>query len=87
MDTFLPSYSNFMVYFVTTEEMHGFPHQNPLCEFPGCFSTVLLSVLVPKSIDSLKGKTKKPDKVLLLKKKNQFQARWNSKQNISKEIE
>ena len=52
-----------MVYFVTTEEMHGFSHQNPLCEFSGYVSTVLLFVLVPKSIDYLKGKTKKPDKV------------------------
>ena len=63
MGTFLLSDSHFMVYFVTTEEMHGFSHQNPLCEFSGYVSTVLLFVLVPKSIDYLKGKTKKPDKV------------------------
>ena len=63
MDTFLPSDSHFMVYFVTTEEMHGFSHQNPLCKLSGCFSTVLLFLLVPKYIDSLKEKTKKTDKV------------------------
>ena len=43
--------------------MHGFSHQNPLWELSGCFSTVLLFLLVPKSIDSLKEKTKKSDKV------------------------
>ena len=48
----------FMVYFVTTGEMHGFSHQNPLCELSGYFSTVLLILLVPKSIDSIKEKTK-----------------------------
>ena len=52
-----------MVYFVTTWEMHGFSHQNPLCELSGCFSTVLFFLLVPKSIDSLKEKTEKTDKV------------------------
>ena len=63
MDTFLPSNSHFMVYFVTTWEMHGFSHQNPLCELSGCFSTVLFFLLVPKSIDSLKEKTGKTNKV------------------------
>ena len=63
MDTFLPSDSHFMVYFVTTGEMHVFSHQSPLCELSGCFSTVLLFLIVPKSIDSLKEKTEKPDKV------------------------
>ena len=52
-----------MVYFVTTWEMHGFPHQNPLCDLPGYFSTVLFFLLVPKSIDSFKEKTEKTDKV------------------------
>ena len=46
-----------MVYFVTTGEMHGFSHQNPLCELSGRFSTVLFFLLLPKSIDSLKEKT------------------------------
>ena len=49
--------------FCYQEEIHGFSHENPLCEFSGCFSTVLLFLLVPKSTDSLKEKTKKPDKV------------------------
>ena len=53
---FFPSDSYFMVYFVTTEEMHGFPHQNPLCELSSCFSSVLLFLLLTKSIDSLKEK-------------------------------
>ena len=53
----------FMVYFVTRWEMHGFPHQNPLCVLSGYFSTVLFFLLVPKSIDSLKEKTEKTDKV------------------------
>ena len=48
----------FMVYLVTTGEMHGFSHQNPLCELAGCFFTVLQFLLVPKSIDSIKEKTK-----------------------------
>ena len=71
MATFLPSDCHFMVYFVTTREMHRFFHQNPLCELSGCFSTALLFLLVPKSIDSIKEKTKKPDKVnsFFLKKK------------------
>ena len=37
--------------------MHGFSHQNPLCELSGHFSTVLFFLLLPKSIDSLKEKT------------------------------
>ena len=61
MDTFLPSDSHFMVYFVTTWEMHGFSHQNPLCDLSGCFSTVFF-LIVPKSIDSSKEKTEKTDK-------------------------
>ena len=69
MNTFLPSDSHFMVYFVATEEMHGFSHQNPLCQLSGCFSTVLFFLLVPKSIDSLKEKTEKTDKVFLKKEK------------------
>ena len=52
-----------MVYFVTTGEMDGFYHQNRPCELSGCFSTELLFLLVPKSIDSLKEKAKKPDEV------------------------
>ena len=56
MDTFLPSDSRFMVHFVTAGEMHGFSHQNPLCELSGCFSTVLIFLLVLKSIDPLKEK-------------------------------
>ena len=86
MDTFLPSDSHFMVYFVTTWEMHGFSHQNPLCDLSGCFSTVLFFLLVPKSIDALKEKAEKPDKLnsFFKKRKNQFQARWDSKQIISK---
>ena len=91
MDTFLPSDSHCMVYFVTTGEMHGFSHQNPLCELSGYFSTVLLILLVPKSIDSIKEKTKNSIRYTPFffkkKKKNQFQTRWNSKQNISKEEE
>ena len=58
MDTFLPSDSHFMVYFVTTWEIHGFSHQNPLCDLSG-FSTVLFFLLVQKSIDSLKEETEK----------------------------
>ena len=63
MDTFLPSDSHFMVYCVTTGDMHGFSHQNPLCKLSGCFSIVLFFLIVPKSIDSLKEKTEEPDKV------------------------
>ena len=63
MDIFLPSDSYFMVYFVTTWEMHGFSHLNSLCELSGCLSTVLFFLLVPKSIDCLKEKTEKTDKV------------------------
>ena len=63
MDTFLPSDSHFMVYCVTTGDMHGFSHQNPLCKLSGCFSIVLFFLIVPKSIDSLKEKTVEPDKV------------------------
>ena len=47
-----------MVYFVTTWEIHGFSHQNPLCDLSG-FSTVLFFLLVQKSIDSLKEETEK----------------------------
>ena len=75
MDTFLPSDFHFMVYFVTTEETHGFSHQNPLYEFSGCFSTVLLFLPVRKSIDSLKGKTKKPDKLNSFFKKRKTNSR------------
>ena len=63
MDTFLPSDSHFMVYVVTTWEMHGFSHQNPLCDLSGYFSTVLFFVFLPKSIDSLKDKTEKTNKL------------------------
>ena len=63
MDTFLASDSHFMVYFVTTKEMQGFSHQNPHCDLSGCFSTVLFFLLAPKSIDSLKEKTEKTEKV------------------------
>ena len=59
----------FMVYFVTTWEMHGFPHQNSFCVLSGYFSTVLFFLLVPKSIDSLKEKTEKTDKVNYFLKK------------------
>ena len=38
--------------------------QNPLCELLGCFSTVLVFLLVPKSGDSLKEQTEKTDKVV-----------------------
>ena len=63
--------------------------QNLPCEISGCFSTVLLFLLLPKYIDFLKEKPEKTDKVnsFFKKKKNQFQARWNSKQNITKEEE
>ena len=54
--------------------------QNPRCELSGCFSTVLLFLLVPKSIDFLKEKTEKTDK-------EKEEARWNSKQNTTKEEE
>ena len=50
-----------MVYCVTTGEMHGFSHQNPLYELSVSFSTILLFLLVPKFIDSLEEKTKNPD--------------------------
>ena len=56
-----------MVYFVTAWEMHGFPHQNPLCDLPSYFSKVLFFLLVPKSIDSFKEKTEKTDKVFKAK--------------------
>ena len=52
-----------MVYFVTAWEMHGFFYQNPLRDLSGYFYTVLFFLLVPKSIDSLKEKTEKTDKV------------------------
>ena len=58
--------------------------QNPPCELSGCFSTVLLFLLVPKSIDFLKEKTEKTDKVnSLFKKENpipgtlEFKAKYN----------
>ena len=66
----------FMVYFVTTGEMHGFSHQNPLCELSGYFSTVLLFLLDPKSIDSLKENTKKPNKVNSFFKKRKTNSRY-----------
>ena len=67
----------FMVYFVTTGEMHGFSHQNPLCELSGYFSTVLLILLVPKSIDSIKEKTKNSIRYtpFFLKKKRKTSSR------------
>ena len=65
----------FMVYFVTTGEMHGFSHQNPLCELSGSFSTVLLFLFVPKSIDSLKEKTKKRDNLNSFFKKRKTNSR------------
>ena len=68
MDTFLPSDFHYMVYFVTTWEMHGFSHQNPLCDLSGCFSTVLFFLLVPKSIDSLKNIKNREGKLRFLKK-------------------
>ena len=37
--------------------------QNPPCEFSACFSTVLLGLLFPKSIDFLKEKTEKTVRV------------------------
>ena len=63
--------------------------QNPSCQLSGWFSTALLFPLIPKSIYSLKEKTEKTDKVdsFFKKKLEQFQARWNSKQNITKEDE
>ena len=63
--------------------------QNSPCELSGCFSTLLLFLLVPTSGDSLKEQTEKTDRVnsIFQKKKNRFHARWNSKQNISKEEE
>ena len=64
-----------MVYFVTTGDMHGFSHQNPLCKLSGCFSTVLFFLLVPKSIDSLKEKTEKTDKVNSFFKKRKTNSR------------
>ena len=66
---------HFMVYFVTTWEMHGFSHQNPFCELSGCFSTVLFFLLVPKSIDSLKEKTEKTNKVNSFFKKRKANSR------------
>ena len=88
MDTFLPSDSHFVVYFVTTWKMHGFSHQNPPCELSGCFSTVLFFPLVPKSIDSLKEKTEKSDKAnsFFFKKEKPipFTLEFKAK-NISKE--
>ena len=46
--------------------------QNPPCELSGCFSTVLLFLLVPKSGDFLKEQTEKTDKVnsIFLKEKS-----------------
>ena len=52
-----------MVYFATTWEMDRFFHLNSLCELSGCLSTVLFFLLVLKSIDCLKEKTEKTDKV------------------------
>ena len=45
--------------------------QNPPCELSSCFSTVLLFLLVPKSVGSLKQQTEKIDKVnsVFLKRK------------------
>ena len=76
MDTFLPSDSCFMVYFVATGEMHDFSHQNPLSELSGYFPTVLLFLFDPKSIDSLKEKTKKPNKVNSFFKKRKTNSRY-----------
>ena len=63
--------------------------QNPSCHLSGWFFTALLFLLIPKSIYSLKEKTEKTDKVdsFFKKKLEQFQARWNSMQNITKEDE
>ena len=52
-----------------------FSHQSSLCELSSCFCTVLLFLLVPKSIDSLKEKTKKPDKVNSFFKKRKTNSR------------
>ena len=78
-----------MVYFATADEMHGFSYQNPLCDLSGCFSTVLLFLLVPKSIGSLKEKTKKPDKVNSFFKKRKTNSRHAGIQSkiLSKEEE
>ena len=75
MDTFLPSDSHIMVYFVTTWEMHGFSNQYPLSDISGYFSTVLFFLLVPKSINSLKEKTEKTDKLNSFFKKRKTSSR------------
>ena len=86
MDTFLSSDSHFTVYFVTAGEMHGFSHQNPLCELSGCFSTVLIFLLLPNLF--WKEKTKNSDKVnSFFKKEKPIPGTLGSKQNISKEEE
>ena len=94
MDTFRPSESHLLVYF-TTWEMHGFSQQFLITRENVAKLTLwafwlffysILCLLVPESIDFLKEKTEKKryGKLVFLKNKNQFQARWNSKQNLQK---
>ena len=71
MGTFLPSYG---ILFPLISKKHGKMQQNPPCELSGCFSTVWLFLLVPKSGNSLKEQTEKNNQVnsffLKIKKKS-----------------
>ena len=99
MGTFLPSDSHLMVYF-TTWEMHGFSHQFLIALENAAKSTLWTlmlffhSMIVPTCFKIwwfLERENRKSGKInsffFFEKKKYQFQACWNSKQNISKEEE
>ena len=84
MLTFLQSDSHLMVYF-TKWERYGFFHQfliarkmqqNPPCELPGCFSTTLLFLIVPKFGESFKEQTEKTDKVNFFFKERKFDSTY-----------
>ena len=50
--------------------------QNPPCELPGCFSTTLLFLIVPKFGESLKEQTEKTDKVNSFFKERKFNSTY-----------
>ena len=50
--------------------------QNPPCELPGCFSTTLLFLIVPKFGESFKEQTEKTDKVNFFFKERKFDSTY-----------
>ena len=81
MGTFLPSYG---ILFPLISKKHGKMQQNPPCELSGCFSTVWLLLLVPKSGNSLKEQTEKKQsgKLLFFKNKKKIDSRHAGIQRI-----